>query len=409
MSVNTLNSASLKADFPLLGRQVYGKPIVYLDSAATSQKPRAVLEAMTTYYDDYNANVHRGAYLIAEQSTTRMELARQKVQHFIGAPAQEEIIFTKNATEALNLVVNSWGRSNLQPGDAVLLSLLEHHSNIVPWHILAKERDLELRWISVGDDGHLDLSNLDKLLDGVKVVGISAMSNVLGTVVPVRAIADAAHEQGALVVCDACQLVPHRACDVIELGADFLAFSGHKMCGPTGIGVLWGRRELLEEMPPFLGGGEMILDVSTEGFLPNELPWKFEAGTPPIAETIGLGAAVDYLTDIGMEAIADHEESLTAYALKTLEDRLGESIVIHGSAHPRGGTISFAYRDIHPHDISQILDQHGICVRAGHHCAKPLMRHLGVTATARASLYLYNTESDIDCLADALDETAAFF
>ena len=411
MAVSILDSANLKADFPLLGRTVHGKPIVYLDSAATSQKPRAVLEAMSVYYDDYNANVHRGAYFIAEQSTTQMELARQKVQRFIGAAAQEEIIFTKNATEALNLVVNSWGRANLQPGDAVLLSLLEHHSNIVPWHILAAELGLELRWISVGDDGHLDLTGLDRLLDGVKAVGISAMSNVLGTVVPVRTIADAAHEQGAVVICDACQLVPHRACDVDELGADFMAFSGHKMCGPTGIGVLWGRRDLLEEMPPFLGGGEMILDVSTEGFLPNQLPWKFEAGTPPIAETIGLGAAADYLTGIGMEAIAEHEESLTAYALKTLDDRLGDEIVIHGPAdpHERGGTISFSYRDIHPHDISQILDQHGICVRAGHHCAKPLMRHLGVTATARASLYLYNTESDIDCLAEALRETAEFF
>lgn len=411
MAVSVLDSASLKADFPLLGREVHGKPIVYLDSAATSQKPRSVLEAMSAYYDDYNANVHRGAYFIAEQSTTQMELARKKIQRFIGATELEEIIFTKNATEALNLVVRSWGETNLQPGDAVLLSLLEHHSNIVPWHILAAERDLELRWIPVGNDGRLDLSGLDKLLDGVKAVGISAMSNVLGTVVPVRTIADAAREQGAVVVCDACQLVPHRACDVGELGADFVAFSGHKMCGPTGIGVLWGRRELLEEMPPFLGGGEMILDVTTEGFLPNELPWKFEAGTPPIAETIGLGAAVDYLTEIGMEAVAEHEESLTAYALKTLGDRLGENIVIHGPAdpHDRGGTISFAYRDIHPHDVSQILDQHGICVRAGHHCAKPLMRHLGVMATARASLYLYNTESDIDCLADALGETDAFF
>ena len=406
-----MDSASLKADFPLLSREVRGKPIVYLDSAATSQKPRAVLEAMSEYYDDYNANVHRGAYLIAEQSTTQMELARQKVQHFIGATAQEEIIFSKNATESLNLVVNSWGRANLRPGDAVLLSLLEHHANIVPWHILAAELGLELRWIPVGEDGRLDTSNLDRLLNGVKAVGISAMSNVLGTLVPVRTIADAAHEHGAVVVCDACQLVPHRACDVGDLGADFIAFSGHKMCGPTGIGVLWGRRELLEEMPPFLGGGEMILDVTTEGFLPNELPWKFEAGTPPIAETIGLGAAVDYLTEIGMEAVAEHEESLTAYALKTLDDRLGEDIVIHGPAdsHDRGGTISFAYRDIHPHDVSQILDQHGICVRAGHHCAKPLMRHLGATATARASLYLYNTESDIDSLAEALSETAEFF
>ncbi len=405
-----LDGAKLKADFPLLTREINGQPIVYLDSAATSQKPHSVIAAMSDYYDRYNANVHRSAYFIAEQATTQTELARQKVRRFIGAAHTEEIIFTKNATEALNLVVNSWGRTNLADGDAVLLSLLEHHSNIVPWHILSAERNLELRWIPVGDDFQLDLSNLDELLEGVKVVAISAMSNVLGTLPPVSAIAEAAHERGAVVVCDACQFVPNRVCDVASLGADFVAFSGHKMCGPTGIGVLWGRRELLEEMPPFLGGGEMILDVSTEGFLPNTLPWKFEAGTPPIAEMVGLGAAVDYLSGVGMEAIAAYEEDLVAYAQKTLKDKFGDDIAIHGPADgPRGGSISFAYRDIHPHDVSQILDQYGVCVRAGHHCAKPLMKHLGAQATARASLYFYNTREDIDCLAEALSKASEIF
>lgn len=407
----SLDAAKLRADFPLLNKVINGNPIIYLDSGATSQKPYSVIAAMSDYYESYNANVHRSAYFIADQATTQTELARKKICQFIGAQNIEEVIFTKNATEAINLVAYSWGRANLAEGDAVLLSMLEHHSNIVPWHILAAERNLELRWLSVGDDFQLDLSNLDELLDGVKLVAISAMSNVLGTIPPVSAIAEAAHQHGAVVVCDACQFVPNRPCDVAELGVDFMAFSGHKMCGPTGIGVLWGRRDLLEEMPPFLGGGEMILDVSTEGFLPNTLPWKFEAGTPPIAEIIGLGAAVDYLMEIGMDAIATYEEELTAYAQKTLSDKFGDDIVIHGpvSAQNRGGAISFAYRDIHPHDVSQILDQYGVCVRAGHHCAKPLMKYLGVQATARASLFFYNTHSDIDRLSEALGGASDIF
>lgn len=418
-----LDPNKIRADFPLLAQEINGQGIVYLDSAATSQKPAAVIAAMSDYYDRYNANVHRSAYFIAEQATAQAELARQKICRFVGASGTQEIIFTKNATEAINLVANSWGRANLSPGDAVLLSIMEHHSNIVPWHILAAERNLELRWLPVGADYQLDLSQLDRLLDGVKLVAISAMSNVLGTVPPVAQIARAAHEQGAVVMCDACQFVPNHRCDVAELEADFLAFSGHKMCGPTGIGVLWGRQELLEEMPPFLGGGEMILDVSTEGFLANELPWKFEAGTPPIAEIIGLGAAVDYLCGVGMDAIAAHERELVAYAQGALADRFGDDVVIHGpaaacdptgtsdsaGAADRGGAISFAYRDIHPHDVSQILDQYGVCVRAGHHCAKPLMKHLGVQATARASVYLYNTRSDIDCLVKALGEASGIF
>jgi len=411
MSTATLDAAAVKADFPLLGREVHGTPIVYLDSGATSQKPRAVLDAMDRYYEEINANVHRGAYHIAERATTASEDARRSIARFIGATDEHEVVFTKNATEAVNLVAHAWGRANLAEGDVVLVSLLEHHANIVPWHQLAAERGIEVRWIPTTDDGRLDLGDLDHLLEGVRLVAVTAASNVTGDLPPVRRLADAAHSVGALCLVDASQYVPHRATDVAKLGCDFLAFTGHKMCGPTGIGVLWGRRELLDAMPPFLGGGEMILDVRRDGFTPNEVPWRFEAGTPPIAEMIGLGAAVDYLEQLGMDAVAAHEVDLTAYALRTLGDRFGDDLVIHGPADTtdRGGTLSMCLGEIHAHDLSQVLDQHGVCVRAGHHCAKPLMRELGVTATARASLYLYNDESDVDALADALDEAARFF
>jgi len=404
-------AGATKADFPLLARDVYGKPIVYLDSAATSQKPQAVLEAMDAYYRTVNANVHRGAYHIADIATQAMEEARSKLQRFVGAASLREIIFCRNATEAVNLVAHSWGRSNLSEGDAVLLTHMEHHANIVPWHMLAAERGIELRWLPLDDDGRLDLRHLDRLLDGVRLVAFSAMSNVLGTIPPIRRIADAAHERGALVLLDGAQYVPHVPTDVAELGCDFLAFSGHKMCGPTGIGVLWGREELLEAMPPFMGGGEMILNVTTEGFLPNELPWKFEAGTPAIAEVVGLGAAVDYLGGIGMEAVRRHDTSLTAYALRTLTERHGELLTIHGPPEPaaRGGVLSLEYGDVHAHDISQVLDEQAVCVRAGHHCAKPLMRRLGVVATARASVYIYNDTSDIDQLSEALDRVGDLF
>ena len=404
MSTDLLDPAAVKADFPLLKQEVNGGPLTYLDSGATSQKPRVVLDSLTGYYEEINANVHRGAYHIAERATTAMEDARRAVQRFIGAPSEREVLFTKNATESINLVAHSWGRNNLVDGDVVLITELEHHANIVPWHQLAAERGIELRWIPLTDDGRLDLTGLDRLLDGVKLVGVSAVSNVLGTITPVRQLADAAHAVGALCLVDACQSVPHLPTDVVELGADFLAFSGHKMCGPTGVGVLWSRAELLEAMPPFLGGGEMILNVTRDGFVPNELPWKFEAGTPPIAEIVGLGAAVGYLEGLGMEAVRAHEVSLTDYALRTLGDRFGENLVIHGPTdlEQRSGVLSMCYRDVHPHDVSQVLDQYGVCVRAGHHCCKPLMEVLGVAATARASLYIYNDESDIDRLADGL-------
>jgi cysteine desulfurase/selenocysteine lyase len=409
--VESLDVVTIKKDFPLLERSVHGKPIVYVDSAATSQKPRVVLDAMTRYYETINANVHRGVYHIAEQATNEMEAARDKVRSFIGARSIREIVFTKNATESLNLVAHSWGRANVRAGDVVVLTELEHHANLVPWHILKSERDIELRFIRLTPDGQLDIEKLDELVDGARLVSFSAMSNVLGTLTPVRRIADAAHAAGAIVCLDACQYVPHLPTDVDELGVDLMAFSGHKMCGPTGIGVLYGREEVLDAMPPFLGGGEMISDVRLDGFTPNELPWKFEAGTPPIAEIIGLGAAVDYLDALGMDAVRRHEVELTAYTLRTLTERFGDDLRIFGPSEPsqRGAVFSFSYRDLHPHDISQVLDQQGVCVRAGHHCAKPLMRVLGIGATARASLYIYNDESDVDALADALDSAGQFF
>ena len=410
MSAAGLGSG-VKAQFPLLGRTVRDRPIVYLDSAASSQKPRCVLDAMNDFYETINANVHRGAYEIAAQATEAMEAARRAVARFVNAPSPAEIIFTKNATEAVNLVARSWGGANLGPGDAVVITEMEHHANIVPWHIMAAERGFELRWIGVDPGGQLDLSDLDRLLDGAKLLGVTAMSNVLGTLNPIRRLADAAHAAGALMLVDAAQYVPHLPTDVQALGADFLSFTGHKMCGPTGIGVLWARAELLEAMPPFLGGGEMILDVRKDGFLPNVIPHKFEAGTPPIAEIVGLGAAVAYLEGLGMEQVREHEVSLTGYALRTLQERYGSDVAVHGPAEPacRGGVLSMTFRDIHPHDLSQVLDHHGVCVRAGHHCAKPLMRRLGVPATARASLYVYNDTSDVDALADALGAAGEFF
>ena len=408
---NRLDVAALKKDFPILDREVHGGRLVYLDSANTSQKPQSVLDAMSGYYERSNANVHRGTYLIAEEATAALEGARAKVARFIGAPASREVVFTKNATEALNLVAKAWGRANLRAGDAVLLTELEHHANIVPWHQLHDELGIEVRWIPVTADGHLDLTDLDRLVDGAKVVSFAAMSNVLGTMLPVERLVAAAHGAGAIAVVDASQHVPHVGTDVPAWGADFVAFTGHKMLGPTGIGVLWGTSEILDATPPFLTGGEMILNVTKEGFTTNELPWKFEAGTPPIAEAVGLGAAVDYLCALGMDAVREHEVSLTGYALRTLHERFGDDLRIHGPAEPaeRGGVMSFSYKDMHPHDLTQVFDEYGVCVRAGHHCAKPLMRELGVAATARASLYVYNDESDVDALADAIHAAAEFF
>jgi len=406
-----IDVAAIRKDFPILDQTQDGKRLVFLDSAASSQRPRQVIEAMNELYLHDYANVHRGVYRLAERATNAFEAARQSVARFVNAPSMAEIIFTKNATEAINLIAGSWGRANLGPGDAVVISLLEHHANIVPWQMLAAEKGFEIRWIPVTEDGQLDLSDLDRLLDGAKLVSVTAMSNVTGALTDLDQIVAAAKAAGALVAVDACQSVPHQPTDVQRMGADFVAFSGHKMLGPTGIGVLWGRQELLDAMPPFLGGGGMILNVTTDGFVPDGLPAKFEAGTPPIAEAVGLGAAVEYLEGVGMEAIRRHEVELTAYALRKLTDDLGPALTIHGPSEPaaRGGVLSLELEGVHAHDISQVLDEDAVCIRPGHHCAKPLMKHFGVAATARASLYLYNDNDDVDALSDALIKARDFF
>jgi len=408
---NSVDWSAVKADFPVLQRRIDGERLVYLDSANTSQKPNAVIDAMADFMRHGYGPINRSAYRLAGEATDAFEGARAKVRTFINAPHAHEVVFTKNATESSNLIAASWGRANLNRGDAVVLTHMEHHANIVPWHMLAAERGIELRWIPLTDDGELDLSNLGSILDGAKALSFTAMSNVLGTITPVTALCRAAHDAGAVAIVDACQFVPHNVTDVQAWDADFVTFSSHKMVGPSGIGVMWGREALLDAMPPFLGGGNMIADVKLDGFTCAELPAKFEAGTPPIVEAVGLGAAVDYLTNIGMANVRRHEMHLTSYALDTLTERYGDDITIHGPRNPevRGAVLSFAFRGIHPHDISQVLDEKNVCVRAGHHCAKPLMRLLGANATARASFYIYNDESDADALADALDGASDIF
>ncbi|MEX2255786.1 MAG: SufS family cysteine desulfurase [Acidimicrobiia bacterium] len=408
--MSALDVARIQADFPILKRQVHGKRLVYLDSASSAQKPQQVLDAMDRIYRESYANVHRGVYTIAEEATAAYEAARGKVAQLLGG-ATHEIVFTKNVTEAINLVARTWGRDNLRDGDVIVLTEMEHHANIVPWHMLAAERGVELRWIPLADDYRLDLSNLEQLLDGAKLLSVASVSNVLGTINDVRTLADAAHAAGALVHVDAAQAVPHMPVDVAAWDADFVGFTGHKMLGPSGIGGFWARAELLEAMPPFLGGGEMIRDVTVDGFTTNDVPWKFEAGTPPIAEAAGLGAAVDYLQALGLDAVRQHEVSLTRYALDALTSRFGERLTIYGprDLDHRGGAVSFLFGDIHAHDVSQVVDQEGVCVRAGHHCAKPLMRVLGVPATTRASVYVYNDESDVDALVDALARAEELF
>ena len=414
-----IDATAIREDFPLLCSRAQAarqagdaKRLVYLDSAASSQLPGCVIQAMDSYYETTHANVHRGVYGIAEAATSLFEDARARVGHFIGAPApSSEIVFTRNATEAVNLVAHSWGRANLSEKDTVLLTEMEHHANLVPWLMLAKERGVKLRYLRISDDGELILDDLDRLLDGVKLVGITLMSNVLGTLNPAARIAEAAHAAGALVLADGAQYVPHLPVDVTSIGCDFLVFSGHKMLGPTGIGALWARTEILDGMQPFLGGGEMIQDVRLDGFEPTEPPWRFEAGTPPIAEAVGLAAAVEYLETLGMDRTYEHDQALAAYAMKALIDRYGSDITIFGPPDPlrRGAVLSLAFMGIHPHDLAQVLDNEGVCVRAGHHCAKPLMRRLGVAATTRASFYVYNDTSDADALADALAVAARLF
>ena len=405
-----IDASAIRADFPILDRVINGRPLVFLDSAASSQKPVQVLDTMTRIYRDSYANVHRGAYTLSQEATEEYEEARRKVATFLNAPTDEEVVFTRSATAAMNLFAYGWGLNTLKPGDRVLTSVMEHHANIVPWHIIARHTGAELVYLDLADDFRIDLEGLhDRLDERVRIVALSGMSNVLGTMPPIETIAARAREVGAVVLVDGAQLVPHSPVDVQALGADFLAFSGHKMLGPTGIGVLWGRRELLEEMEPAEGGGEMIRDVRLHESTWAPVPHKFEAGTPPFVEAIGLGAAVDYLSAIGMDSVMEHDRRLTAYALKRLEEIPDLSIQGPSEIADRGGTISFHIPGIHAHDIATILDDHGVAVRAGHHCAKPLMRHLGLTATARASFYIYNVRRDVDALVDALGEARRLF
>jgi cysteine desulfurase/selenocysteine lyase len=406
-----MNSLSkFREDFPILQRQVKpGVPLVYLDSTATSQKPEQVIQAMDAYYRQTNANIHRGIHTLAEEATGLYEAAREKVAAFIGASSARQIIYTRNATESINLVAKSWGRANLEAGDMVILTEMEHHSNLVPWQMLAMENNIRLEFIPVTPDGLLDLDVYRELLRlEPRMVAFTHMSNVLGTINPAEEIIRLAHEAGAVTLVDGAQSVPHFSVDVKTLGADFLAFSAHKMCGPTGVGILYGRKEYLDNMPPFLGGGDMIKRVHLRYFTSNELPYKFEAGTPAIAEAVGLGAAVDYLSGVGMPAIAAHEQEIVSYALERLEEIPGVWIFGPEAEH-KGGVVSFTLDGVHPHDISQILDLDGIAIRAGHHCAMPLHEKFNLPATARASFYLYNTMEEVDRLVDAIYKVKAIF
>jgi len=400
----------IRKDFPILSREVRpGVKLVYLDSTATSQRPVTVIEAMDSFYRESNANIHRGVHTLAEEATALYEEARAKIARFINAGSARQIIFTRNTTESINLVAQTWGRSSLKRGDVVILTEMEHHSNLVPWQILAKEKGLRLEFIRVTDDGLLDLDSYRGLLaQAPKLVAFTHMSNVLGTVNPAAEVIRMAKEAGAVTVLDAAQSVPHLGVDVQALDVDFMAFSAHKMCGPTGIGVLYGRAPLLEAMPPFLGGGDMIKEVKLRDFRANEIPYKFEAGTPAIAEAVGLGAAVDYLANIGMARIASHEHAITEYALERLEEIPGVK-VLGPSADKKGGVTTFTFDGIHPHDVAQILDRDGIAVRAGHHCAMPLHERFGIPASTRASFYLYSTTEEVDKLVNGIYEVKKVF
>ncbi len=406
----SLNVNEIRRQFPIFQRETRpGVPLVYLDSTATSQKPLVVIEAMNDFYRRSNANIHRGVHTLAEEATALYEEARVKIAKFIHAPSAHQIIYTRNTTESINLVAYSWGRANLKAGDLVILTEMEHHSNLVPWHILQAERGIELEFISVTDDGLLDLDMYRALLArGPKLVSFAHMSNVLGTINPAAEIIRLAHEAGAVTIVDGAQSIPHFKVDVQALDADFLAFSAHKMCGPTGIGALYGKTALLESMPPFLGGGDMIKEVKLRSFRPNTLPHKFEAGTPAIAESVGFGAAVDYLSSVGMDAIAEHEHAITEYALERLEEVPGVK-VFGPSAQHKGGVTAFTLDGVHPHDVAQILDKDGIAVRAGHHCAQPLHEKFGIPATSRASFYLYNTKDEVDLLINGIYKVKELF
>jgi len=409
--VGTFDAHALRADFPILAQEINGHPLVYLDSAASSQKPSVVIDAVADYYREYNANVHRGIYTIGEKATAAYEGARAKVARFINAPDAHEVIFTRNATEAINLVAYAWGRRNIDRGDAIVLTEMEHHANLVPWQILVQERDGDLEFIPITDDGILRLDILDVLLRlKPKLVAFTHVSNTLGTINPVAEMIEMAHAAGALVLVDGAQGAPHLPVDVQALGADFYAFSGHKMLAPMGSGALWARRELLEAMPPFLSGGEMIREVHLRRSDFNDIPWKFEAGTPAVGDAIGLGVATDYLSALGMDAVRVHEQDLVTYALETLPREIPD-IELYGPMDPslRGGVVPFNLPGIHPHDVAQVLDRFGIAVRAGHHCTMPLHERLDLAATARASFNVYSTREDIDALATGLKEVQRVF
>ncbi len=410
LTTKLFNIDKVRSDFPILERETKpGTKLVYLDSAATSQKPASVIEAMDRYYRMTNANIHRGVHTLAEEATAEYETARLKIAKFIGAPAGNEVVFTRNTTESINLVALTWGRSNLREGDLVILTEMEHHSNLVPWQILAAERNLRLEFIPVTEEGELDQEVYKTLLEQhPKLVSFTHVSNVLGTINPVKEMTALAHQAGALVLVDGAQSVPHLPVSVADLGVDFYAFSAHKMAGPTGIGALWARASLLQAMPPFLGGGDMIKRVYLRSFTANEIPHKFEAGTPAIAEGIGFGAAVDYLTMVGMEAILEHEKEITAYAMERLSEVSGLTM-IGPDETKRGGVVSFVMDGIHPHDVAQILDSEGVAVRAGHHCAMPLHDRYKLQATTRASFYLYTTPAEIDKLIVGIDKVKKVF
>jgi cysteine desulfurase / selenocysteine lyase len=404
-----MDPAQIRNDFPILRREVHGKPLVYLDSAATSQKPRSVIDTLTEYWELHNANVHRGVYLLAEEATAMYEGAREKLAGLIGAPDPRTVVFARGTTEAVNLVAHAWGRKFLDEGDEILLTELEHHSNVVPWQLCARDTGAVLKYVPITDDGLVEPDAVRAAItDRTKLVAVSGQSNVLGTLLPIRDIAEIAHQAGAVILVDGAQLVSHNPADVTELDVDFLTVSGHKMLGPTGSGGLYGRARLLEAMDPFLGGGEMITEVLPDSSRYKEPPWKFEAGTPAIGEAIGLGAAVDYLEAIGMKAIREHERELTAYAMDAIR---GSGATVFGPLDPdqRGGAVSFWFDDIHPHDLAQVLDQEGVAVRAGHHCAQILMRRLGVPATTRASFYVYNITEEVDRLVAALGTAREVF
>ncbi|MDQ3767537.1 MAG: cysteine desulfurase [Actinomycetota bacterium] len=403
------HAETLRKDFPVFDTLARGKRLVYLDSASTSQKPHQVIDRMVRFYESENANVHRGIYELAERATTAYEAARESCARFVRARSHRSIVFTRGTTEAINLVRFTWGRANIHAGDEILLTEMEHHSNLVPWQLLAQESGAVLRFLPIDDDGKLRVDLLeDYVTDRTKLVGMGLMSNVLGTINPVRTVADAAHSVGARVMVDAAQAAPHLAIDVNELDADFLAYSAHKMCGPTGAGVLYGREDLLEAMPPFHGGGEMIREVYPDHSTWNDIPYKFEAGTPNIAQAVGMGAAVEYLEALGMDLVREHEIGMARYAMSALE---AAGAHVYGPKDPaeRGAVISFTIGGVHPHDMATIVDQEGVCIRAGHHCAQPLMRRLGVPATARASFYIYNTPEDVDALTDALEKCKEWF